>query len=558
MQSFKAVSIKQDRFLILCSILYVILPPVIFSMGWIKPLIAVPVSLIFLLLAYKIYNDLCSDSESTLLKVPGRFWLYALLIICVWVAFSGIGGFSFQNGDFLARNPTYRDLCDYSWPVKYDLADQNEAAQKILGNGSVVFAYYFSWWLPPALVSKIFNFGQTGRDLCIYIWAVTGLLLVFYNLCRYLRKASLIALIIFIFFSGLDIIGYIIYHPVVIPGRHIEWWHGFLQYSSMTTLLFWVFNQSIATHVIVILLLQLKDGRNALALSSLTFAFSPWAAIGIIPIALNAVFINLKNFKDFKDKLKDVFTFTNISVPLAMLLIYGLFYTGSTGGQRGVGGFTFVNKTFYDFIVRYLLFCMLEFGIYFIVLGKHIKNYKFYYAVLLSLILIPLYEISSNLIMRASIPAIFCLMVYIIKFLFEENNKLIIRKKILIIVLILGACTPFMEFTRCWVYTALHYGSRYYGSKIPVIMESKNVYESIYNAADISSDEEKKIIKNAIDKSIDKFLLKIEKNLLDESIYSFGRIATTDEGLINLVKNQFFMYDYEHRPFYKYIGKRPE
>ena len=102
MQSFKAVSIKQDRFLILCSILYVILPPVIFSMGWIKPLIAVPVSLIFLFLAYKIYNDLCSDSESTLLKVPGRFWLYALLIICVWVAFSGIGGLLIPERRFLS------------------------------------------------------------------------------------------------------------------------------------------------------------------------------------------------------------------------------------------------------------------------------------------------------------------------------------------------------------------------------------------------------------------------------------------------------------------------
>ena len=555
MNNFEAVGLKHDRFLILCSILYVILPPVIFSVGWIKPLIAVPVSLIFLFAAYKIYSDLCSENEIMIFKVPGKFWLYALLIICAWVLCSGIGGFSFQNGDFVARNPTYRDLCDYSWPVKYDLANQSEAAQKILGSGSVVFAYYFSWWLPPALVSKIFNFAQTGRDICVYIWAVIGMLLVFYNLCRYLKKASLITLIIFIFFSGLDIIGYIIYHPVIIPGRHIEWWTGFIQYSSMTTLLFWVFNQSIAAHLIVILLLQLKDGKNALALSSLTFAFSPWVAIGIIPIALNSVFID---FKNFKDKLKDVFTFTNISVPLAMLLIYGLFYTGSTGGQRGLGGFTFVNKNFYDFIVRYSLFCLLEFGIYFIILGKSVKNYKFYYVVLAELILIPLYELASNLIMRASIPAVFCLMVYVIKFLLEDNNKLLIRKRILIIVLILGACTPFMEFTRCWVYTALHYGSRYYGSKIPAIMESKNIYENIYNAAEVSSDEEKKIIRKAVDKSIEKFAAKMRQRLLREEIYSFGRIAADDEGLINLVKNQFFMYDYENRPFFKYVGKMPE
>ena len=89
-------------------------------------------------------------------------------------------------------------------------------------------------------------------------------------------------------------------------------------------------------------------------------------------------------------------------------------------------------------------------------------------------------------------------------------------------------------------------------------MESKNIYERIYNAAGASSAEEQKIIKNAIDKSIDKFLLKMERNLLDESIYSFGRIATTDEGLINLVKNQFFMYDYENRPFFKYVGRQPD
>ena len=144
-----------------------------------------------------------------------------------------------------------------------------------------------------------------------------------YNLCRFFRKNSYIIPIIFIFFSGLDIIGYLM--RILVNGRweafktliasHIEWWARIAQYSSNTTQLFWVFNQSLEIWLIVILLLQLRTNKNSQALSSLTFAYSPWAVFGIIPISIASLFHNNRKFTSG-------ITLQNIFLPLAVLLYF--------------------------------------------------------------------------------------------------------------------------------------------------------------------------------------------------------------------------------------------
>lgn len=44
--------------------------------------------------------------------------------------------------------------------------------------------------------------------------------------------------------------------------EHIDFWCGIAQYSSMSTLLFWVFNQAIYAWLILCIILAQKDNRH--------------------------------------------------------------------------------------------------------------------------------------------------------------------------------------------------------------------------------------------------------------------------------------------------------
>ena len=83
----------------------------------------------------------------------------------------------------------------------------------------------------------------------------------------------------------------------------------------------------------------------------------------------------------------------------------------------------------------------------------------------------------------------------------EKNVGMQIRKKILIIVLIIGSLTPLTEINR-----------------------------SIYNTMNSSE-------------------------ILQEQVHSLGAIRTEDKYRIQTIKEQFFVYDYENSAFFKYLAK---
>ena len=507
-----------DMFLTACSILYVLIPIIIFFFGWLRFYIAAPVSLLFIIFACSLYNELSGQISTIINKNSIKFWLIVLFCLSVWVLLSGIGGVFSQNSDFIARNSVYRDLCNYHWPVIYDMSTQDKIIQEFMGSDKIALSYYFSWWLFPAFITKFLSFGQTGQDICIYFWALIGVFLTMYNLCRYFNKNSFVILIVFIFFSGLDIIGYIIRilahggGGINILFKHLEWWSGSFQYSSNTTLLFWVFNQSIPSWVIISFFLQLRDSKNQLALASLTFAYSPWAAIGIFPIALTYVFIHTKN-------LRKILSIQNILVPLSLIVIYGTFYLASNGSKDKISGFMLKDV---KHIAFYTLFIFLEFVIYFIVMGREAMKFDLYLIVLIELILIPCYGFisSGDFIMRSSIPALFILMTFLLRFLFEFKGR---RKFLLIVLMIIGAITPMNEINRSVGKNTLYF---------------LNSYEALPSS-----------IVSIIPKNFE---------IRREEIYSLGKIRVNDTAINymkNLLKNNYFVYDYENKSFFKYLVK---
>lgn len=411
---------KLDKIIYTNSILLLVIPTILFLLGFTKIYIAVPVTIVALLSAYKVFKNY----ELIDYRPNKKYWIIAGIIIFVWLYFSGIGDFSFQNRDFHFRHAMFRDLIIYDWPVKYD---------------NYGLSYYFSYFLPSALLGKITNYRIANIGLFIYSYIC--LLHILYFLNRSLKKDSYWSLVLFILFSGLDALG--------IPNKmfsiiELEWWNGLFQYSCNTTSLYWVFNQAIPIWLITVMLPHLNNNKNVLFISSLSFFYSPFATIGLIPIS---IYWYLKRTKNLK---KDIFSLETIFV-IAIVIILGSFYISGNGAS--LSGFVFqVARNKHIIIPSYLFLILLEITMYIIPTYKHYKNNVLYKIIVCELLIFPIYVITENndLCMRGTLPVLFVLMSIFIEYL--ESDE----KKIFLLYLLLGIAfiNPFHEIFRSIYYTS--------------------------------------------------------------------------------------------------------
>lgn len=492
-----------DKMLIVMAECYVILPIIIFLWGWTRWIYALVGTVVFVALGISLFKSCASTkTELILSKKKWSYWIYVVALLVVWVYLSGIGGFSYQNGDFWARNPIYRDLSTYSWPVVYDFAPQSYLVQDICGSETAAFSYYFCWWLPPGLIANLFGVGEMARNIILMIWTISGLFLTVYLLCRKMNRCIWYIPVILILFSGLDSIPYWIQNnffetfPWV---THIEYWSWYFQYSSNTTQIFWVFNQSVPVWLIMALMLQQKDSKCLISLASISFAYSPWATFGMVPYA---IYGSLRG----KERIKASANVINYGVALFMICIFGVFYMAGAG-DTGTYGFIFsLNKgTEMRILCVYLEFAFFEFLIYFLIIGKRHVRDEYYWLTLMELLIIPLFVVrDNNFVMRSSIPALFMLMYYLVLFLGDKkdddkSDKVYrVRKVLFVLVFCIGVMTPIAEINRSII----------------------NTYTS--------------------------------DDILEDPVGSFGDMQTTEEWRIEVIREQFFAYDYEKMPFFKY------
>ena len=491
---------KVNKVLNIISVLYLIVPLIIFYFGWLKIYYAIPLSLLTIYFGYKLVNnfkevDIKEDKKKIII-----YWIVTIALIVLWVFLSGIGGYSYQRYDYMARNPMFNDLNNYKWPIIYDYSAASSEVQQYMGNTSAMLVYYFVWWLPVSLIVKLFHLNNILSNLLLFIYSVLGLFLLVYNLTKYFKKYSYLIILVLMLFSGLDIL---MWNGEVVS--QIEWWISYFQYSSHTSLLFSCFNQAIPIWLIISVLLRQKDDKLSLALCSIVLAYSPWAAIGILPFM---VYIVYKNRKD----IKSLFTISNILVPISML-IFVLFYLSKKGtteislfitsyfSQVGINNDS-IFVLFSNILILQILFIIMECGVYLIFCRKIKKDLPFYYIVLFELIMCPFITSSphgNNFTMRVSVCALFLLSIYVITYLL--NNKISFNKKIMLsVIFAIGALNPIIEFK-----------------------------ESMSNRYKVF-----------------------------DPLYSFYEIDIKDDNgsLIEIAKDQFINYEYDDSIFYKYFGRR--
>lgn len=450
---------------------YVLLPFLIFSLGWMRLYFSIPVVVILLGCFWK------ACKESPALWMPELHFenvmkiLFILGVIALWVYYSGIGKFVFQNADHPWRNGIFNLLVESEWPVV--------SADTLPGTTSKsALIYYIGFWMPSAVIGKLFglNAGYCAQAL----WAFLGIALVYYLICARNKKLEVWPLAIFILFSGLDIIGEQLLGANVFTidtCRHLEWWNPAYQYTSMTAQLFWVFNQSIPAWLCTMLIFMQRNGRNMVLILACSMLSSTFPFVGLLALvtflvlsrAYEQTWHGKRNAHEsretehgkfpphestlimtfIKTTITDVFTVQNV-LGGGIVGIFSFLYlsTNLSGGDIMNQPPLFGGK--YT-LMLYVTFLLVEIAVYVVLLYKYNrKNALFYFSVFMLIVIPPVHVGSSyDFCMRASIPFLFVLMLLTmdaVRKSYETKDKRLYYA--LVLALAIGSVTPVHEFTR--------------------------------------------------------------------------------------------------------------
>jgi len=478
-----------NRFLKSFTYIYLLLPILIFIIGWVKPLIAIVPVVFGILIIRKMIKNSNQELEATekIILKKDLYILFGLItLICVW---GGLGGFFYQSSDWNYRNAIFRDLINYKWPVFY----RNSA-----------LTYYIGIWMVPAMIGKAFlplgeGVAWQVGNIALLLWCSIGITMVILWLIKIWKiknlKRIIIVLVLFLGFSGLDMLGCIIqakYHynavainPNLLPANyfinnnsknllledamHLERWTTFFQFSSMITQIFWVFNQAIVPWLITIVFMEETCVKKYALLLIVCMAYGPLPAVGLCffmmirGIKFLIIAIRQKKIKDF---IKDIFSPENIVALFLIFPIYFFYYTNNSAINDELGNGLRIIKEVLNLkgIAIFVLFYVLEVGLYGLVLWKRNKKNELFIGAFIALIWIPFVAIGNayDFGMRASIPALVIIDYYFVEFVIAELEKIKEAKFIeifkshlgfifVILIFAFGLFTPMVEMTRGFV-----------------------------------------------------------------------------------------------------------
>jgi hypothetical protein len=367
---------------------------------------------------------------------------------------SGTGGiFGYQNSDFATHNGRLHDLITYSWPV-------------VLSGGQT-FIYYFAYYLPGALLGKIIGY-ETASVLMLG-WTFAGIALLALWIFRLLKiKPSWVIILIFIFFSGLDALGYMLSTGEFFLGRGvkggkdaIEYWargQEFLGYNSNTFLLFWSPHHALGGWLTGALIffevVRRKRASNIVFIWVLSILWSPFVTLGLLP------FVGYGALKTIRENFRQVFSFQNaLGAGAVLLVLVPYFLAGGT--FKNPQAWIWQQTVIVDFWPRLALFYLLEFGLYGLIVFEYweVMGKEFRYFFLLSLLVLlalPMYSYGfyNDLMLRASIPSLFFLFLSISAFILSKGisfKTILIQNsalKLLFVLLLIGSCTAVVEIAR--------------------------------------------------------------------------------------------------------------
>lgn len=429
----------------LAALAYLLLPLVVFLGTWLRW----PVALVLEgLLGLSVWSVARHSRPAAGLPLPARLWLLAGAVALAWIALSGLAGYLPLNRDWNVRMAVLRDLTVGEWPVSYGPVEGGEA----------VLRFSPGYYLVPALFGKWA--GVEAARTMLALWTLGGVLLFFGLVLGESaeRRAPLVALLlaVLVLFSGMDCAGWwMINGDLPGYGQHIEWWNGWVQYSSQTTLLFWVPNHALPAWLLTAVVWRHRNDGLALApaaaLMLATALWSPLAGVGVAPLVLGC---SLRG-QPPRAWLRELFRPAVLAVLPAMLLLakFVTFGMPPKAGDEAAG--TALDQLGLTPAPVYMLlsFMLLEWGSCALVLAAAVGGARrvpwYFWIMVLELLALPLlhYGPGNDLVMRGGIAPMTLLVLAAAAALTARTTPARWRWT-LALLLLLGSVTPLTEMQR--------------------------------------------------------------------------------------------------------------
>jgi hypothetical protein len=481
----------KNQFLRAITTFYIVLPSFFFAYGWLRLPFAIVSILIFASFTVAVFLDAfrAFPNWKILLKTrikqylsPGLIAGIALVffLTIIWLGFSGTGGFGFQNSDYVFRKALLNDLINQDWPLT-----------AVIDGARVHIVYNIAYYLPAAAFGKAF--GWAYANIFLFVWTLIGILLAlawFWNLSNIKIKngAGKFGFVAAVFFlaGGLDIIGYLLRGNAYILGNHIENWAEYFQYSSNTTLIYWVPHHAIASWLIIGLIVDALYNKQNLKYLGMAVAggiiWSPFWMVGCAPYLLLTLFVYLQPKNQWH-----LFNWKSILYNVLSIVIGSIYllYLGSHQLNLPMGFiWQFVDDPL-SLAKHLLAFWGLEFGLLgLLILLLLVLGVLFYqsepfrsrwdkrlallerefritpiqlYLFIVSLIMLgvlPLFKIGTenDLVMRASIPPLFIFWAFIAKVVLDASRRVRIKFQwlytLVLMILIIGFIPSLSEIAR--------------------------------------------------------------------------------------------------------------
>lgn len=465
----KLKNMNWKRIIFILSYLYLTLPFIVFICGYLKIRIATVLLIITFVSLYLTIKDIPIIEEISINKNNIVKIIFIIAVIGIWVYYSGVGNLVWQNKDHFWRNGIYEALVKEGWPV-------GQAYITTEGESIRMLVYYIGFWLPSVIIGKLF--GIEAGYYFQFFWAILGIFLVYMLICIWREKISIWPLILFVFFSGLDII----YLPIlgnkvsVFSNQFLDTPIKNYSYTSMTVDLFHVYNQAIPGWVATMLLLEQRNHKSIIFILATVMLNATFPFIGLIPIVIYFAFSKyIEKEKYSSDNqvikvqkfLKSFCTFQNLIGAGCIGIISFLYLKLNVSGEMikpimDVGGdrrpravisivtnvYNFHKDIFQNQIFIYVIFILFEVGIYLILTYRQQRRNGLFYVIVISLLLIPFVQVGygTDFCMRVSIPAIFILYIFIVDLIDKNENKHL--KYLTLIVLLIGSINGLHEFAR--------------------------------------------------------------------------------------------------------------
>lgn len=436
------------KYLLWATLIYIYVPVGIFLFGftrlWIALLTFVPMAYFIL----NMYRDYVKEDEDYI-RIKWYMLVVALAIIIGICVFIGFGGKYMQPGDWWKHNAVIHDLIEKKWPVYYEIFEKS------------MLTYYLGQYLVPALIGKIAGGSFSVGSISMAVWAIIGIGLVYLHLLRITRSDSsakqLRTLIIMLFFCGCLVVAQNILSQIYGEGFYANGsYHWILvrniqiQYRSNLVMLRWVYPQVIVPWLVTMIFYEnWEKPKHYVLLVSPILLYGTFSVIFPVFAAIACVIYIFLGTSNKKLVLKEVFSISNIYVFLSFGMIMLLYFSGNILQEKPAYSSFSIGKYTLATIPVYIIFCIFMYGIYAICVFREQKHNIFYYITVVALTIIPAFRMGlcNDWVMCTSIPALFLLMIFVIRTLNVnvDTKEYGVRCAIIIICLITGAWYPVLE-----------------------------------------------------------------------------------------------------------------